>query len=397
MGPDSGEIPEPGPAGAAGDSYLPVGLTFVIVTAGVVVGAYGLGRYAGIIGPLFFAVTLILTVSPLRNWLVAKRVPRWVASSFVLILLYVVVVGLLLALGMAITQLTQVLPEYSGKFADLYKQALGLLGEYGVNVDDLKRMIGTIDVGRIVSIAQATLASLSSASSQMLLLLIVLAFLVVDTQQVVGRAELLVKHRPHLSAALHDFAVRIRRYWAVNSIFGAIVAAMDVIALAIIGVPLFWVWGIIAFVTNFIPNVGFLLGVIPPALLALLDSGPVEALVVIVVYSAINFIMQSIIQPKFTGDAVGLNTTITFVSLVFWTAVIGPLGALLAVPLTLFFKSLLIDSDPRLQWIAVFLRAKDTEAKEAELERPDSPQAPIKDPETAKRRDIETAAANLDS
>ncbi len=357
-----------------------MGLTFIVLMAGIIVGTYGLGLYASIIGPAFFAITLILTVGPLRSWLVRQRIPRWLASIAVLALLYVILVGLLFALATAITQLTRVLPEYSGKFADLYQQGLAVLAQYGLNVEDLRRMIGTIDVGRIVTIAQATLASLSSASSQMILLMILLAFLIVDTQQVSGRAEVLLKRRPYLSVALHDFAVRIRRYWAVNTIFGAIVAAMDVVALAIIGVPLFWVWGIIAFVTNFIPNVGFVLGVIPPALLALLDAGPVEALVVVIVYSAINFIMQSIIQPKFTGDAVGLNTTVTFVSLVFWTAVIGPLGALLAVPLTLFFKSLLIDSDPRLHWVAVFLRAKDTEDQQIKRERPNSGRVSVASP-----------------
>lgn len=367
-------------AESVADKGPPVGLTFIVLMAGIIVGTYGLGLYASIIGPAFFAITLILTVSPLRSWLVRHRIPRWLASIAALALLYVIIIGLLMALGTAITQLTRVLPEYSSKFAELYQQGLAVLAQYGLNVEDLRRMIGTIDVGRIVSIAQATFESLSSASSQMILLMIVLAFLIVDTQQVSGRAEVLLKRRPYLSSALHDFAVRIRRYWAVNTIFGAIVAAMDVVALAIIGVPLFWVWGIIAFITNFIPNVGFILGVIPPALLALLDAGPVEALVVVVVYSAINFIMQSIIQPKFTGDAVGLNTTVTFVSLVFWTAVIGPLGALLAVPLTLFFKSLLIDSDPRLHWVAVFLRAKDTEDQQVKRERPNSDRAPMASP-----------------
>ena len=123
---------------------------------------------------------------------------------------------------------------------------------------------------------------------------------------------------------------------------------------------------------------GFLLGVIPPALIALLAGGWVQALTVVIVYSLINFIMQSVIQPKFTGDAVGLNTTLTFVSLVFWSAVIGPLGAILAVPLTLFTKSLLVDSDPRLQWLNVFLRAKDTEAAQVDDEQPDSDSSPVR-------------------
>ena len=113
------------------------------------------------------------------------------------------------------------------------------------------------------------------------------------------------------------------------------------------GVPGAFVWAVLAFVTNFIPNVGFVIGVIPPALIALLEGGPGLMVAVIVVYSVINFLIQSVIQPRVVGDKVGLSPTLTFLSLVFWTWVIGPLGALLAVPLSLLTKALLVEADPR--------------------------------------------------
>ena len=103
----------------------------------------------------------------------------------------------------------------------------------------------------------------------------------------------------------------------------------------------------LAFITNYIPNIGFVIGLIPPAVLALLDGGPRLMVIVIVFYSVINVVIQSIIQPKVVGDVVGLSATITFLSLVVWTWLIGPLGAVLAVPLSLLTKALLIDADPR--------------------------------------------------
>jgi len=90
-------------------------------------------------------------------------------------------------------------------------------------------------------------------------------------------------------------------------------------------------------------------------LLALLDGGWMLALWVIVIYSVINFVIQSVIQPKFVGDSVGLTTTVTFLSLIFWAWVIGPLGALLAIPLTLLCKSLLLDIDPSTRWTDVLI------------------------------------------
>jgi predicted PurR-regulated permease PerM len=93
--------------------------------------------------------------------------------------------------------------------------------------------------------------------------------------------------------------------------------------------------GLLAFITNYIPNVGFIIGVVPPAILALLAGGPQLMVIVIIVYCAINFVVQSIIQPRFIGDAVGLSVTVTFLALVFWAWLIGPLGAILDIPLTL--------------------------------------------------------------
>jgi AI-2 transport protein TqsA len=143
----------------------------------------------------------------------------------------------------------------------------------------------------------------------------------------------------------------------VTTIFGLIIAVLDGIALAWIGIPLAVLWGVLSFVTNYIPNIGFILGVAPPALLGLLGSGWRGMLLVIVVYTLINFVVQSLIQPRFVCDAVGLSTVLTFVSLVFWSWVLGVLGLLLAIPATLLVMAVLVDTDPKAGWAAALLRA----------------------------------------
>ncbi|MDO5712064.1 MAG: AI-2E family transporter, partial [Micrococcales bacterium] len=155
--------------------------------------------------------------------------------------------------------------------------------------------------------------------------------------------------------ALAGFAHGVRRYWVVSSVFGAAVAALDIAALVWLGVPLALVWGLLSFLTNYIPNIGFVLGIVPPALMALLANGPQTALLVIVSYSVINFIIQSIIQPKFLGNAVGVTATVSLLSLLFWAWVLGPLGALLALPTTLLCKAVLVDLDPRMRWLDAFI------------------------------------------
>ena len=163
-----------------------------------------------------------------------------------------------------------------------------------------------------------------------------------------------------------DFGERVRKYWVVSTLFGLIVAVIDSIALMILDVPLPLTFGLLAFVTNYIPNIGFVIGLVPPALLALLDGGVEKMIWVVVIYSVANFVIQTVLQPKFTGDAVGINATTAFLSLMFWTYVFGALGALLAIPFTLLFKSLLIDRDPAARWINQFIASSPDERRSAQ-------------------------------
>ena len=120
--------------------------------------------------------------------------------------------------------------------------------------------------------------------------------------------------------------------------------------LALLGVPLALLWGLLVFITNYIPYIGFWIGLVPPVLLALLTGGWELAAVVFVLYTVVNFVLTSVIQPKYVGDAVGISVSLTLVALVFWGWVLGTIGAVLAVPLTLFAKALLVDVNPRVRW-----------------------------------------------
>jgi len=137
----------------------------------------------------------------------------------------------------------------------------------------------------------------------------------------------------------------VRRYYVVNATFGAIVAVLDGLLLWALGIPIPIVWAILAFVTNFVPNIGFVLGLIPPAVLALVVGGWPLALAVVLAYCVINVTLQVLIQPKFVSDAVDLSLTLSFFSVVFWAFVIGPIGAILSIPLTLLVRALLVEPD----------------------------------------------------
>ena len=172
--------------------------------------------------------------------------------------------------------------------------------------------------------------------------------------------------KPELAGSLSTFVAATQRYLVVTALFGAIVAVIDTGALWLLAVPLPLVWGLFSFITNFIPNIGFVIGVIPPALLALLEGGWDNALLVVLVYSGINVVIQTFIQPHYVGATVGLSAEMTFLSLVVWTFLLGPLGALLAVPMTLLVRALLIDPDGRLAWVSPLIATNVDPPEDAE-------------------------------
>lgn len=337
-----------------------------MVLAGLTVAAIGLHLMGSIVAPAFLALTLIVAARPLQNWLVRRHVPRMLAAVVVLIGLYVLLIVLLFAMAASLAQTALELPKYAAAFRSIYTDVVAWLATLGVDQAALTGVLQNIDLNRVAQFAAGVLSKMSSAGGQFLIVLVVMFFLAIDSTVVRSRARMIAEARPELSAALTNFVTGVRKYWVVTTVFGLIVAALDVVALLFIGVPLALVLGLLAFVTNYIPNVGFVIGLFPAALLALLNGGVSDMVWVVVVYCLLNFTIQVILQPKVTGEAVGLSPLVSFLSLTFWTIVVGPLGAILAIPLTLAAKTFLVDAHPEARWINAFL-VTDADAEKARL------------------------------
>ncbi|GAB78757.1 Predicted PurR-regulated permease PerM [Austwickia chelonae] len=307
----------------------------------------GLGS---VIGPVFLALNLMVTAYPLHSWLVRHRVNRNISAIFTGLVVLLVLCAFFTTIGWAITQLVTSLPEYNKQFETLVNTVTERLASVGVTPDTMLKQIQQISPSSVIGVVTPLFANLSSGAGLLAVLFGVVFFMTMDTVSIDERLELARRYHPRFVGGLESFSSGVRRYWIVSSVFGIISAVLDVLALRWIGVPLAPVWGILAFLCNYIPNVGFFIGLVPPALLALLALGPGHALSVIAAYMVLNFVVQSLIMPRFTGQAVGITATLTFVSLLFWSWVLGVLGALLAIPATLLCKSLLVDADPEARW-----------------------------------------------
>lgn len=340
---------------APGRTGLPRAVVVLVALAAAVVVAAGVQATAWLMGPAFLAFVIVVVVSPIGAAMRARGVPGWLATAVLVLLVYGVVLVLAGVLVVSAARLATVLPQYVAEADALVAAGTARLGSLGIGPDQLRAAAAALDLGKVAGIIAGLLAGIAGLATNLVFLFSLMLFLSIESAGAGARMAAVTHGRPLVAAALGRFAWGTRRYLVVTTVFGLGLGVLDAVAVGLLGIPLAVLWGLLAFITNYIPYVGFWLGVLPPAVLALLVGGPRLLLVVVVIYIVLNFVVTSLVQPHFIGDAVGLSITVTFVALVFWGWLLGPVGAVLAVPLTLLAKALLVDSDPRARWADALL------------------------------------------
>jgi AI-2 transport protein TqsA len=264
-------------------------------------------------------------------------------------------IGLVAILAYSLARLATIMPAYAATASALLQGIALQLAAIGIGIGPIREMIAALDLNRVAGWLTSGLRAILGVGANVIFLLSLLLFLGIESTGAAQRLSTLMTTRPRAGAALIDFAVKTRRYLAVTGIFAVIVGLADTLLLFLLGIPLAGLWGLLAAACNFIPYVGFVIGVIPPALLALLDGDWQLMIFVIVAYIILNSLFTTLIPPYFVGDAVEMSITLTLISVVFWAWVLGPLGAVLAIPITLLVKSELIGADPRAAWAATLI------------------------------------------
>ncbi len=347
---------------------LPRALTILLGLAAAVVVILGARELAWLIGPVFLALVIVLLVHPLHTWLRRKAVPEGVA----LVALLLAIFGVLLVLGtimvLAIGRLVTVLPQYAAEADGLVSSLRDLLVAQGISRETASTLLAGVSLGSAVAALTPLLAGVAGLVGNAIFLLSLMLFLGVDATGALGRIAAVVRLRPRLGEALRIFATNTRRFLGVTTVFALITGFADTLLLLWLDIPLAVLWGLLAAICNYIPYVGFVIGLVPPALLALLIGDWPLMLIVIVAFIVLNSLFTSLIQPYFVGDAVGVSMPVTLVALVFWGWVLGPRGAILAIPLTLLVKAVLVDTDPSAGWANALIGSTKAMRHESEAE-----------------------------
>jgi AI-2 transport protein TqsA len=337
---------------------LPRGLIILLGVAAALIVALGMRQFSNILGPVFMALVLSIAVHPVHRLAARYHLPAWLGMILSLIAVYAIVFGLFAILVIAGIQFASLLQSYGPQFQAFLRQASQVLQSVGISQDKLQDFVNELSPSRLVGVASGLLGGLAGVLSDIFFLIVLLFFTVVDAGDFASKLARVPVHGRRLAEVFDRFAHGSRQYLAVATVFGAIVAFCDLIALWILDIRYAWLWALLAFITNYIPNIGFVIGLVPPTIIALLDKDVVTAIIVVAVYCVLNFVIQTIIQPRVVGVTVGLSATLSFLSLIVWATILGASGAFLAIPLSLLVKALLVDVDPEQIWLSPLLSSE---------------------------------------
>ena len=334
---------------------FPRSVTVFVVLSGIVITVLGLRQLAWLVTPAAFALMIVILVHPVYTGLVRRGVPTILALAALLLSVFGVILGLVAIVVYAIARLATVLPGYFDEAADTTRELSTQLAALGVGPEQIREIVRGLDLRAVAVWLTAHIPSVVGVATSLVLAYSLLMFVGIESTQINRRSAALAADHPRLAGALADFVRNTRRYVAITGVFAIIVGCLDTVFLLVLGIPLAFLWGLLAAACNFIPYVGFLVGLVPPALLALLTQGWQSMVLVIVVYTLLNSVVTTFVPAKVVGDAVGMSMTVTVASVAFWAWVLGPLGAVLAIPLSLLVKAIFIDSVGSARWLAGFV------------------------------------------
>jgi predicted PurR-regulated permease PerM len=306
----------------------------LIATAALAVIAVVIRETAPVLDSILLALLLAVAVVPTFDVLRRRGISKGVAAALTTLMLALVLVVLLGSLGVAATRLIQVLPGYQDKAEALEQTLKNWMIARGIDPERVFSL-DLVNPARLLSLAGGFLSQTGQLLSQTLLLLLIVAYVLAE-RGLHGKA-----FEPGGVAAL--VARDVRQYLLITAATGLGFSVLIYILMRIVGTDLALAWAVLAFVLNFVPNVGIVLSLIPPAILTLLEFGWQRTLVILVGYIGLNFVVDNVIKPRFLQTGLDVPPLLGLISLIVWSYLLGAPGALLAIPLTIAIRRL-IDS-----------------------------------------------------
>lgn len=341
------------------ENSFKVGYT-VLVMAAVVIILAGIKMAAVIVVPFLLAFFLAVILSPFYLWLKSKRVNEVFALVMIVSLLIAIITILFLLVGNSVEDFTNNVPAYEAKLrADLIA-LLEKLQSWGVGIPK-EDILNLVNMQSVMQYIATTLKSLGSLVTQSFMIILTVVFMLMEISQFSRK---LTQTNSNSLEKFIDISDSIKHYLLLKFFTSAATGMVITIGLKIFDVHYAVLWGLVAFMLNFIPTIGSIIAAVPAVLMAIVQYDISTSLGVALLYIIVNVSIGSILEPRIMGKGLGLSTLIVFLSLIFWGWLLGPIGMLLSVPLTIMIK-IALDTQENTRWIAIMLGSGEGQTKRA--------------------------------
>jgi predicted PurR-regulated permease PerM len=326
------------------------GVKFWIISASIVIVVAGLKAAGAIVTPFCLALVISAICLGPFIWLKERGLPEWFSIIIIIAAMIIVSALVVMLLGASVSKFADKAPFYGEKLTQYW----GNINEWLVNKGLFEEDSGLTNVIKpksILDLVGDVFSDFGGLMSNSLMILLVVVFLLMEITVIDKKIKII---KPESITGIRAVIDNIKKYFVTKTLTSLFTGICVFVGLAMVGVDFPILWGFLAFLLNYIPNIGSALAAVPAVLVALVQLGPGSALLTVVIYLLVNGIIGNIIEPKIMGKNLGLSTLVVFLSLIFWGWVLGTVGMLLATPLTITIK-LILDEMDETKWMGLLL------------------------------------------
>lgn len=325
---------------------------FFIVFASVIIVLAGIKSATAIVIPFLLALFIAIILSPSYNYFNKKGLPNGLSLVLVITLFVIFLASVAKLIGTSAQEFSSNIGFYEQQLSGSFHKVSEMAVSLGIKLPE-KEIASIINPKQIMQLTSGIVQGIGSMFTNGFVILLSVVFMLLESGHFLDKITYATNDNRVISN-IQEILSKIKRYMVLKALISMFTGLVIWIALLIVGTDYAFLWAVLAFMLNFIPNIGSIIAAVPPVLLTLIQLGSVSALIVSAIYVGVNVIIGSVIEPKIMGKGMGLSTLVVFLSLLFWGWLLGIVGMLLSIPLTMMAK-IIFDENENTKWIAVLL------------------------------------------
>lgn len=329
------------------------GTRYLVIAAALVIIIAGITQARSVVVLFLVSIFLAILGAPPAVWLERKRIPSLVAVLLVMagMIIILLIVGALV--GASLNSFYNSLPFYQTRIQEQLLDFKALLASRGIAVTD-KILLEYVNPAAVMNLTAGLLSGLSTVLSNIVLILLTVTFILLEVSSFPVKLRAILGDPLAVFPHYKRFVTDIQRYMVMKTFISLSSGVLIGIWLALLGVDFPVLWGFLAFLLNYVPNLGSIIAAVPAILLTLIQLGIGRALLATAGYLAVNIVLENMIEPRLMGRRLGLSALVVFLSLIFWGSLLGLIGMVLSIPLTMILK-LACESNASTRWLAIVL------------------------------------------